>query len=129
MERGLRENKRVYETDLTAFLKRGVTLVSIKALDQEHQDTLIHAIKKILSTEVAEHSMAELVDGLPLIKTQEESVGSFVGLGHPLCKHKRLCKGTLEKFREFRENWDPAILRFDSHVCHNELCLKSFKEG
>ena len=104
--------------DLATFLQRKPSSVSVELLAPEHYHTLVQAIRNVLSTEVAELTMAQLVDGLPLASSGWDARGTLLIRDHPLTRHETLCDGALEQTKGFRDAFDPAILRFDSHVCH-----------
>lgn len=91
-------------------------MVSVEVLDPDHYHVLILALRNVLSTEIAEITMAQLVDGLPLADTAWGTSGNVVLEGHPIIIHETLCDGSLEKTKTFRDAFDPAILRFDSRV-------------
>ncbi|KAK4153797.1 hypothetical protein C8A00DRAFT_43360 [Chaetomidium leptoderma] len=90
--------------------------VSIDTLDLDHHQTLARAIRNILSTDLAEVTLAQLIDGLPLVSTVWDMKGSLLIKGHPLFNHDKLCQGASEQARMFRDTFKPAILRFDSQV-------------
>ncbi|KAK4247306.1 hypothetical protein C7999DRAFT_32283 [Corynascus novoguineensis] len=90
--------------------------VAIEILDPEYCNTLTHALHNVLSTNLAEVTCAQLIDGLPMIHTTWEMRGYTLNYKHPLQKHEKLCKGALERAQKFRDEFDPAVLRFDSLV-------------
>ncbi|KAK4247304.1 hypothetical protein C7999DRAFT_14649 [Corynascus novoguineensis] len=90
--------------------------VAIEMLDPGHCKTLTQALYNVLSTDLAEVTYAQLIDGLPTISTVWEGRGIWAPRGHPLLNHSKLCKGALERTRMFRDEFDPAVLRFDSLV-------------
>ncbi|KAK1766304.1 hypothetical protein QBC33DRAFT_579124 [Phialemonium atrogriseum] len=70
----------------------------------------------ILTTELAEFTYAQILDGLP---TQQAIFDSCQWIhDHPTCqlKHEKLCDGFLEKAREFRSHFDPSTLVFGKDV-------------
>lgn len=88
-----------------------------QALDEPHLLAFARAVTNVLSTELAESTFAQLVDGLPLWDV-------VFGLGHyghdreePVFKHRELCPGVLEKTRAFRTAFDPGslVIRTDVH--------------
>ncbi|RSL66083.1 hypothetical protein CEP54_003933 [Fusarium duplospermum] len=84
----------------------------IDALPETHQDTFRRALRNILSTDVAEHTYAQILDGLP---TEKSHLEGYVRLeSHPvfLLGHKEICEGFLDKAREFRDRFDPSELVF-----------------
>ncbi|KAM6535529.1 hypothetical protein FALCPG4_005085 [Fusarium falciforme] len=91
--------------------------LSIDILDGDHHDLFTRAITRILSTEVAELTYAQIIDGLPLTRVIYESRGGKLPKGHPLhSAHQELCRGMLDKVRQFREEFAPEILSIDSRL-------------
>ncbi|KAL6361371.1 hypothetical protein LRP88_04839 [Fusarium phalaenopsidis] len=85
--------------------------LSIDILDGDHYDLFTRAITRILSTEIAELTYAQVIDGLPLTQVIYESRGGKLPKGHPLhSAHQELCPGMLDKTRQFREEFEPEIL-------------------
>lgn len=86
-------------------------------MDVEHRDAFSHAMKTILAAPRTEHTMAQLVDGLPEAEAAFQTRGHHLGHeDHPLRGHELLCDGALEKTRSLRDNFDLQSLDFDSHV-------------
>lgn len=95
----------------------------ISTLDDDHQKILKRSLSRILATEIAEITYAQIVDGLPLYLVAYDSDAPPWG-NHPIKSHPDLCPGVLEKTREFRDNFDPEILQFDSRVSPNRPRLR-----
>ncbi len=90
--------------------------LSLDDLEGEHRQLLVRAIARILSTELAKMTYAQVIDGLP---TGDVAYDAIVAPhnGHPIDHaHDQLCPGMLEKAREFRDGFQPEILFFDSQV-------------
>ncbi|CAM1507741.1 Fc.00g045890.m01.CDS01 [Cosmosporella sp. VM-42] len=93
--------------------------LSLSILDEEHHTLADTAISNILSTDIAEITYAQIVDGLPLVSVLEDAYGdAILANDHPIRKHKALCPGVLEKTKAFRAEFDPDSLRFDSRLLH-----------
>ncbi|KAK4457230.1 hypothetical protein QBC42DRAFT_213158 [Cladorrhinum samala] len=90
--------------------------VSINVLAPDHYQALDRAIRNVLATDLALTSVAELLDGLPLLGTLSETNYTFVHRLHPIRKHKDLCDGALDQAAAFRDAFDPTVLQFDSSV-------------
>lgn len=91
--------------------------LSIDSLDDNHAELFTRAITRVLSTEIAEITYAQIIDGLPLSHVVNDTEGGGPPDGHPINKcHQELCPGVLVKTRQFREDFDPQILEFDSRV-------------
>jgi hypothetical protein len=85
-----------------------------------HQDIFTQAIRNVLSTDISEITLAQIVDGLPLSAVEKDTyTGSGYLCGdHPLHqKHKQLCSGVLEKTRQLYADFDVNSLRISSEVC------------
>ncbi|KAL8349134.1 hypothetical protein RB601_002035 [Gaeumannomyces tritici] len=91
--------------------------LSIEILDEPHLETLKRAISNIISTQAAETVYAQVVDGLPLREALRGPRASDLPIKHPIrtC-HSDLCLGVLEKVHEFRDAFQPEILKFDSSI-------------
>ncbi|KAF4438872.1 hypothetical protein F53441_12693 [Fusarium austroafricanum] len=99
-------------------------LLTIEALDESHRDAVARAIIRILDTEIAETTYAQIVDGLPLADVAADSSDGGPPRDHPIHKvHKSLCEGVLGKVKEFRDQFDALILNFDSRIITQLLLL------
>ncbi|KAB5549546.1 hypothetical protein GE09DRAFT_1174452 [Coniochaeta sp. 2T2.1] len=96
------------------LLKR--SKVSPEVLALEHYHILDRAIRNVLSTELVELTMAQLVDSLPLAASGWDARGTLLLRGHPLTGHESLCNGVLELTRAFRQSFHPTMLSFDSYA-------------
>jgi len=86
---------------------------SIKDLDVDHYTAFTNALTSILSTEKAEITYAEIIDGMPTAATWKD----YSSVRHDLVqKHYELCEGSLETAKEFRANFRPDSLQFDTTV-------------
>ncbi|KAB5578810.1 hypothetical protein GE09DRAFT_561665 [Coniochaeta sp. 2T2.1] len=98
------------------FVPQKRSKVSPEVLALEHYHILDRSIRNVLSTELAELTMAQLVDGLPLAASGWDARGTLLRRGHPLTEHETLCNGVLEQTRAFRESFHPTMLFFYSYV-------------
>lgn len=99
---------------------------SIVSLDTEHQESFRRAISNLFATDLAERAYAQILDGLP---TQQSLRDSYFWIeGHPVYEipHKEICKGFIEKAREFRATFDPSSLEFKPSVSLNMPLLVGF---
>lgn len=90
--------------------------LSIEHLDHEHAAAFSSGLSSILSTDLAFHTMAQLVDGLPTATVARRTRGSELGIGHPIYHHEQICDAAIHKTKEFRDNFDPLMLCFDDLV-------------
>lgn len=93
-----------------------------QALDEAHLLAFSRAVTNVLSTELAESTFAQIVDGLPLWDV-------VYGLGHygldreePVFKHRELCPGVIEKTRAFRADFDPRTFDIRAEVNKCRRC-------
>ncbi|KAG6032946.1 hypothetical protein E4U41_007061 [Claviceps citrina] len=94
----------------------------VRTLGQDHYQAFERALRNVLSTELAEFTMAQLVDGLPTIDVLIECRGLRNMRDHPIYNHRALCEGALERTREFRSKFDPSLLLLKSSS------IKSFQD-
>ncbi|KAF5017839.1 hypothetical protein F66182_10210 [Fusarium sp. NRRL 66182] len=91
-------------------------LEDISTVDQDHREAFCRAFSNLLSTEIAEFTYAQILDGLPTEDSLLE--GSPYIEGHPVFElgHAKVCEGHLEKVREIRALLNPSALPFDKHL-------------
>lgn len=82
----------------------------------EHQDALTRAINNILNTDIAETTLAQIVDGLPLADVAQDSKSPHPPKGHPVYAHTELCAGVIEKTHELRQALNFGHLTFEAGV-------------
>lgn len=81
-------------------------------LDEEHRDTFIKALLRILHTETAEVTYSEILDGIPTSASYFDFY--YQQEGHPAINHKKLCPGVDD--RQLRDQFDPLALHFSPSV-------------
>lgn len=90
--------------------------LSLLDLDGDHRSLLVRAIMKILATEIAETTYAQIIDGLPIADVVDDCQDPPYG-EHPIYQaHPELCPGILDKAREFRAEFRPEALTFNARV-------------
>lgn len=104
---------RLHEISENSFASR-VGLVSRVSLDRF--TVFRRAVTNVLSTDLAVETFAQIIDGLPIADVAWDSRRPSVSGNHPLDEHEELCPGTMDKARELRDGWDPALLKFDPKV-------------
>lgn len=87
-----------------------VESASVEVLDADHRQSFEQALMRLLQTEPAERTFAEIIDGLPVRRSYIEF--HWPQDGHPANDHGELCPGIREKTREFRSSFTPTRLRF-----------------
>ncbi|KAG6016390.1 hypothetical protein E4U54_001597 [Claviceps lovelessii] len=85
-----------------------------RSLQRGHYAVFERALWNVLLTELAESTMAQLVDGLPTRAAYMDSRGLINLRQHPIRNHKVLCEGALERTIAFRSKFDPSALLLKS---------------
>ncbi|KAK7720728.1 hypothetical protein SLS63_009722 [Diaporthe eres] len=85
-------------------------------LDNDHQKVFTTALSNILRTKVAETTLAQIVDGLPLEHIAFSLRGHRYTSDDPVATHIELCPGSIEKSRAFRERFDPVLMTVRTDV-------------
>ncbi|KAK4041494.1 hypothetical protein C8A01DRAFT_14737 [Parachaetomium inaequale] len=93
--------------------------VAVEVLDLDHYHPLIRALSNVLSTDLAQVTYAQLIDGLPMVGTAWDMRAYLLFKEHPLVTHDKLCEGAMERAQVFCGTFDPVMLQFDSLVCGN----------
>ncbi|KAM5354427.1 hypothetical protein ACJ41O_001076 [Fusarium nematophilum] len=86
------------------------------SLTGPHLDAFKRAIWNIISTDIAEETYAQLIDGLPLAEVVQDDANADLPNEHPAHDHEEFCPGVLEKTREFRDSFDPELLSIDASL-------------
>ncbi|KAG8161472.1 hypothetical protein KVR01_008459 [Diaporthe batatas] len=94
------------------------TTTAAQALDEDHLAAYSRAMKNVLSTELAETTFAQLVDGLPLYSVVSNLVHYELEKTEPAYNHRTLCPGVLEKTRAFHSAFEPDKLDIRADVLH-----------
>ncbi|KAH7469819.1 hypothetical protein FOMA001_g14300 [Fusarium oxysporum f. sp. matthiolae] len=90
---------------------------------ESHRQILDRAIRNVLSTELAQFTYAQIIDGLPIADVAwDRRLHSIMG-EHIIDDHETLCPGALEKAQEYYQEWDPSSLKFDPET------LKTFQKA
>lgn len=90
----------------------------LSALDDEHASIFKTAFSRLLATELAELTFAQIVDGLPTKASFQEFHRYLNRTNHPVfaLDHAELCPGVVEKTRQIRDAFDPMSLVFKAEV-------------
>ncbi|OAR01351.1 hypothetical protein LLEC1_07781 [Akanthomyces lecanii] len=83
-------------------------------LDEEHRNSFIKALLRILHTKVAELTFSEILDGIPTSASYFDFYHPQEG--HPAISHTELCPGVLDRTRQLRDQLDPGTLHFSSSL-------------
>ncbi|KAF5670125.1 hypothetical protein FCIRC_9033 [Fusarium circinatum] len=84
----------------------------LKDLGIEHLSPFERALRRILETDIAEQTYAEVFDGLPLSASYLSF--QFPQDGHPALEHEELLEGSRERVCEFRSSLDISSLLFET---------------
>lgn len=93
--------------------------VPITTLELSHRDTLLRAVRNVLSTDIAHVTFAQLLDGMPLSEVENDAHndGGYLNVDHPLhTHHLQLCPGAMERAGELYTEFDPTTLWVDAKV-------------
>ncbi|KAI0006248.1 hypothetical protein F4779DRAFT_597145 [Xylariaceae sp. FL0662B] len=93
--------------------------LSIDELDIQHRELFVRALWRVVSTDIAELTYAQIIDGLPLVDTVNDTCVGGLSNRHPLYDmHEQICNGVMERTEEIRANFDPGVLKFDSQLIY-----------
>ncbi|KAK0739909.1 hypothetical protein B0T21DRAFT_150439 [Apiosordaria backusii] len=81
-----------------------------------HYKLFIRAMKNVLSTELAQFTYAQIIDGLPIEDVAWDRRIPAVYGNHPIEHHPDLCPGALERAREYKDQIDFSILSFSPNL-------------
>lgn len=82
----------------------------VELLEAGHRQGFEQALMRVLKTGPAEHTLAEIIDGLPTRRSYIEF--HWPQDEHPANQHDELCPGIIERARELRSNFAFTKLRF-----------------
>ncbi|KAH9991313.1 hypothetical protein F4779DRAFT_249005 [Xylariaceae sp. FL0662B] len=96
--------------------------ISLARLEEgPHRNILDRAIRNVLSTDISEITLAQIVDGLPLSEIERDTYTGhgYLTADHPLHqKHKQLCPGVLEKTRQLYSDFNIDSLQISTKLLH-----------
>jgi hypothetical protein len=97
---------------------RAVVKSSVSNLPQRHRDIFERALRRVLSTELAQVTYAQIIDGFPVVNVAEDRRGWGIDRDHPVFhdNHDQLCPGAWEKMDEFHASFDIDVLSMDERV-------------
>ncbi|KAH6624779.1 hypothetical protein B0J18DRAFT_449986 [Chaetomium sp. MPI-SDFR-AT-0129] len=90
--------------------------VAIEVLDLDHYHPLTRVLSNVLSTDLAQVTYAQLIDGIPMVGTAWDMRAYLLFKDHPLVAHDKLCEGAMERAQVFCSTFNPVMLQFDSLV-------------
>lgn len=83
---------------------------SVEFLEADHRQGFEQALMRVLKTGPAEHTFAEIIDGLPVKRSYVEF--HWPQDGHPAYQHDEICPGVVERARELQSKFSVTKLRF-----------------
>jgi len=104
---------------LPAMVFEPKEMSQLDTLDDEHSDIFKTALSRLLATELAEYTFAQIIDGLPTTASLRNFNLWIHNTNHPVIalNHVELCPGVIEKTRRIRDEFDPMSLTFKAEVC------------
>ncbi|KAI0153026.1 hypothetical protein GGR57DRAFT_468578 [Xylariaceae sp. FL1272] len=106
-------------------IETSIRKLSVDSLDSAHSAQFSRSLENVLSSEVAQLTYGQIVDGLPIASVESDTGnnGMGVGLEHPIHDednpHDKLCPGVMERLQELRDKFDISSLKFDSHLIYD----------
>lgn len=85
-------------------------------LDDGHRVALDRAISNVISTDIAEYTFAQIVDGLPTAEVANDRYGYPLHIDHPIQNHKALRTGVIETIRSFKSDFDSSRIHMKDNV-------------
>jgi hypothetical protein len=88
----------------------------LDVLDETHRRALNRAVGNVLRTEIAEHTYAQILDGLPTVKSVTDSYPYLKD--HPVLtiNHVDICPGFVELARDHRSAFTMHNMDFNPKV-------------
>ncbi|KAK7752550.1 hypothetical protein SLS62_005518 [Diatrype stigma] len=85
------------------------TTLSIENLDHEHRNAFSNAVHRVLSTDIAVETYAQIIDGVPLCEVAWDRYEHRLHQQHPINSHVELCPGALETAKSMRDEMDTGV--------------------
>jgi hypothetical protein len=97
---------------------RAIIKAPVSGLPQRHCEVFERALRNVLSTETAQMTYAQIIDGFPIVSVARDTRGYGVDSEHPIFQenHDKLCPGAWEKMKEFHSSFDVDVLSMDERV-------------
>ncbi|KAI1759777.1 hypothetical protein GGR53DRAFT_470995 [Hypoxylon sp. FL1150] len=93
--------------------------LTVEDLDARHRELFVRALRRVLATDLAKLTYAQIIDGLPLSDTVDDTVSGGLSNKHPLYDvHDELCDGVMERTEQMSASFDPNVLKFDSQLLY-----------
>jgi hypothetical protein len=97
---------------------RAVVKAPVSSLPQHHRDVFEQALRNVLSTEKAQLTYAQIIDGFPIVCVARDKHGYGIDYGHPIFQnnHDNVCPDAWERMDEFNSSFDLDVLSMDEKV-------------
>ncbi|KAH7236976.1 uncharacterized protein BKA55DRAFT_597482 [Fusarium redolens] len=95
-------------------------MATIDVLGTMHRQAFVQSLLRVIETDVAETTFAEIIDGIPTIDSYRDF--HWPQDGHPATQHLDLCPGMIEKACQLRSDFPPTRLSFQLPL------LRTFEE-
>ncbi|KAH7154130.1 hypothetical protein DER46DRAFT_628035 [Fusarium sp. MPI-SDFR-AT-0072] len=102
-----------------------VDLATIDVLRTWHRQAFVQALMRVMETDVAERTFAEIIDGIPTIGSYQEF--HWPQHGHPATQHLDVCPGMIEKARQLHSDFPPTRLSFQLPANSRPFHLQLFE--
>lgn len=87
----------------------------------KHVGVFSRALFNVLTTDVAELTYAQIIDGAPLSNVIQDTYGPNLSDQHPVYdEHPEICPGVLDRIRQIYADFDASILEFDNKASKND---------
>lgn len=102
---------------------RSVTKCPVSGLSEQHREVFERALRNVLSTETAQMTYAQIIDGFPIVSVARDKCGPSIDFDHPVFQenHDTLCPGAWEKMKEFHSSFDIGVLSMDERVRQTQM--------
>jgi len=88
--------------------------ITLENLTTDHLDILHHVLLRVLGSELAIDTFAQIVDGLPIADVAwDQRYPGIFGDDHPIEAHASLCPGVRDKTSAYLKQYDLRSLVFD----------------
>lgn len=97
---------------------RAVVKAPVSSLPQHYRDIFEQALRNVLSTEKAQLTYAQIIDGFPIVSVARDKHGHGIDFSHPIFQtnHDKVCHGAWERMEEFHSSFDIDVLSMDERV-------------
>jgi hypothetical protein len=97
---------------------QAVIKIPVSSLPQHHRDVFDRALQKVLATDLAQITYAQIIDGFPIVSVAKDMRWAHIDHEHPVFanKHDKVCPGAWEKMEEFHSSFSVDVLSMNERV-------------